>query len=49
MMMMIAFEAIDVQQASKQATISWEERERERDAYLPYCDVLGLYLPNLPR
>lgn len=46
MMMMIAFEAIDVQQASKQQFLGRKARKRERPTY---CDVLGLYLPNLPR
>lgn len=44
MMMMIAFEAIDVQQASKQQFLGRKARKRERPTY---CDVLGLYLPNL--
>lgn len=46
MMMMIAFEAIDVQQASKQQFLGRKARERKTPTY---CDVLGLYLPNLPR
>lgn len=48
MMTMIAFEAIDVQQASNNFLGGKRERERERERPT-YCDVLGLYLPNLPR
>lgn len=50
MMMMIAFEAIDVQQASKQQFLGRREREKKRERETPtYCGVLGLYLPKLSR